>query len=88
MKLEDQMFKQVSEWINSNQIKREFLKGKPFSEHKFNYWLKKYRNSNRHINAINGFKEIEISSVTKSDTSRTIEITTPSGYVIRIVEKC
>lgn len=88
MKLEDQMFKMASDWINSNQFKREFLKDKPFSEHKFNYWLKKYRDSDKSIKPINGFKEIEIPFVTKRETSRAIEITTPSGYVIKIVEEC
>ena len=91
MNTEDQMFRMASDWINSSQLKREFLKGKPFSKHKFNYWLKKDRDSNsdsRHKSSCNSFKEIEIPSVSKNETSRTIEITTPGGCVITINESC
>lgn len=89
MKTSDQMFEMVAQWINSSQPKGEFLKDKTITEHKFNYWLRKYRDSKSAPQSdIGAFKEIEIPPVAKSKTSRTIEVSTPSGYVITIVEEC
>lgn len=88
MKLEEQMFKMVSDWFSSKQIKQEFLKDKAITVHKFNYWIRRYQDQRRQPKDFDGFKEIEIPDAIKSETSRKIEITTPSGFVISIVEEC
>lgn len=88
MKLEEQMFKMVSDWFSSKQIKQEFLKGKAITAHKFNYWIRKYQDQRHQPDDFDEFKEIEIPPAVKSEATRKIEITTPSGFVITIVEEC
>ena len=96
MELQEQMLKMVADWFSSNQIKREFLKDKIVGEYKFNYWIRKYRDQSQQTKDFDEFKEIETSHfdrlnaspIVKNETSRKIEITTPSGFVITIVEEC
>lgn len=90
------MFEAVADWMGSGQSKQEFLKNKKFGKPKFNYWIRKFKAQRQEARVSNEFKEIEIPdsgrldtlSTAKKETSQKIVITTPSGFVVTVVEQC
>ncbi|VAW42523.1 hypothetical protein MNBD_GAMMA01-244 [hydrothermal vent metagenome] len=93
------MFTLIDDWYVSKLFKKEFLIDKDVSQGKFDYWLKKYHHPNRHSKKVSAvlktedFKEVTLSSVSESarvsnDSVKIIEFTTPSGFELKIYERC
>ena len=74
------MQKEVKAWKSSNLTKRQFLKDKPYSKSKFEYWINKQSTGN----SAKHFKEIELSGSAEPQTSKILEIETPSGIKITV----
>ena len=56
------MFTEVKNWLVSRESKTVFLAGKNYSEAKFNYWLLKWKVSQRVI-ALADFREVDFTEV-------------------------
>jgi hypothetical protein len=78
MSLQEKMFKEIEAWFESGQTKLSFLKDKPYSLAKFDYWLKKIKQSEE-SSTLEGFKELSFS---QSSLGKVLEIVTPSGLKI------
>jgi hypothetical protein len=74
------MFSAIDQWHKTGQSTKEFLKGKPFNEHKFYYWLAKWKKSKGFNKEV--FKPLGMFSETKLE--KIIEIVTASGTKITI----
>jgi len=79
-KLSDKMQKEVKAWKSSNLTKGQFLKDKPYSKSKFEYWINKQNTSE----SPKHFKEIEFPDTTEAQTSKILEIESPSGIKITV----
>ena len=60
--------------------KKQFLKDKPYSKSKFEYWINKQRTSD----SPKHFKEIELSGSAEPQTNKILEIESPSGIKITV----
>jgi hypothetical protein len=78
MNLQEKMFGDIESWFESGQTKQNFLKDKAYSLAKFNYWLKKFKDS-QEPTTLEGFKELGFS---ESSLGKVLEIETPSGLKI------
>ena len=89
-KKSEQMFKEVKAWQNSGKNKKEYLKGKPFSEAKFNYWLRLYKDSQKgssyEVKPKASFQEINLPIEKDQSPEKIIELTTSRGTHIVIYE--
>ncbi len=56
------MFGEVESYVISGELKTVFLDGKDYGEAKFNYWLAKWKASQR-VDTNEGFREVGISEV-------------------------
>ena len=80
MSLKEQMFLEVSLWLDSGESKSRFLEGKSYSEAKFNYWLLKWK-LNEQLAEGNVFREVNFSEV---KLGKVLEIEAPSGVKITV----
>lgn len=60
MNLQEKMFVDIESWFESGQTKQNFLKDKSYSLAKFDYWLKKFKQSPAPT-TLEGFKELSFS---------------------------
>ena len=83
MDLQMEMFLEVESWIEANQKKADFLKGKEYSEAKFSYWLAKWKaiQHTRSDGAL--FQEVDFTEV---KLGKVLEIESPSGVKITVFE--
>lgn len=88
MAQQDEMFRLIEDWKNSNLTKTDFLKGKNTSKDKFGYWLNKYHklNGKKFIKQTvePEFREMVFPDITPKGFQKVIELTTPSGIQIKI----
>ncbi len=80
MNLQEKMFSEVDEWMASEERKSDFLKGKQYSEAKFNYWIAKWKASQISVDQ-DGFREVEFS---EAKLGKVLEIEAPSGVKISV----
>lgn len=80
MNLQEKMFTEVKEWSVSGELKSDFLKGKDYSEAKFNYWLAKWK-AGQVTNDVGGFREIGFAEI---KLGKVLEIEAPSGVRITV----
>ena len=80
MSLQQEMFTEVSNWLDSGLSKSRFLEGKEYSEAKFNYWLFKWKVNSQLSDDI-GFREVSLSEV---KLGKVLEIEAPSGVKITV----
>jgi hypothetical protein len=80
MNLQEKMFLEVENWVNSGTTKLNFLEGKEYSEAKFNYWLAKWK-AMQLLDSNAGFREVDFSEVT---LGKVLEIESPSGVKITV----
>jgi len=80
MSLQEKMFLEVESWATSGESKTAFLEGKDYSEAKFNYWLAKWKASQR-VDTHAGFREVGFSEV---KLGKVLEIEAPSGVKITV----
>ena len=78
MSLQEKMFTDIESWFESGQTKQNFLKDKSYSLVKFDYWLKKFKQS-QESTASKGFKELSFS---EPSLGKVLEIETTSGLKI------
>lgn len=78
MNLQEKMFGDIESWFESGQTKQNFLKDKSYSLAKFDYWLKKFKQS-QEPTTLEGFKELSFS---EPSLGKVLEIETPSGLKI------
>lgn len=78
MILQEKMFRDIEAWFESGQTKQNFLKDKPYSLAKFNYWLQKLKQI-QESSTLEGFKELSFS---EPSLGKVLEIVTPSGLKI------
>ena len=87
-KKSEQMFKEVRAWQNSGKNKKAYLKGKPFSEAKFNYWVSLYNDSQKESSneakAKTNFQEINLPIEKDQEPEKILELTTSRGTHIVI----
>ena len=90
MNLQDKMFAEVESWISSGESKTAFLEGKGYSDAKFNYWLAKWKASQR-VDTNAGFREVGTDSYRHSEVNpkaiglgKVLEIEAPSGVKITV----
>lgn len=74
------MQKDVAAWKASGLTKKEFLKDKPYSKSKFEYWLSRHKAVGR--SGI--FQEVEFSDSTQAKESKILEIEHPTGVKITV----
>jgi hypothetical protein len=86
MYLQDQMFAEIEQWVSSRLKKSDFLKDKPFSEGKFNYWLKRWRDVQLQKDVQEGvFREIDTGKFSSLvSLGKVLEIEAPSGVKITV----
>lgn len=81
------MFQEVRLYLESGQTQSEFIKGKTYTRYGFQYWLKKYRDSQEepeyHLSGT--FQEINLAEETQF-SAKVLEITTKSGTHIIVYE--
>ena len=80
MNLQESMFSEVENWLVSGESKTVFLTGKDYSEAKFNYWLLKWKVSQR-VGALADFWEVDFKEV---KLGKVLEIEAPSGVKITV----
>ena len=80
MNLQEVMFAEVENWLVSGESKTVFLTGKNYSEAKFNYWLLKWKVSQR-VGALADFREVDFTEV---KLGKVLEIEAPSGVKITV----
>jgi hypothetical protein len=80
MNLQEGMFAEVKNWLVSGESKTVFLTGKDYSEAKFNYWLLKWKVSQR-VGALSDFREVDFTEV---KLCKVLEIEAPSGVKITV----
>lgn len=80
MDLQERMFKEVENWIDSGISKMKFLGDKAYSEAKFNYWLAKWK-AFQSTDVHAGFREVSFSEV---KLGKVLEIEAPSGVKITV----
>jgi hypothetical protein len=80
MNLQESMFSEVENWLVSGESKTVFLTGKNYSEAKFNYWLLKWKVSQRVV-ALADFREVDFTEV---KLGKVLEIEAPSGVKITV----
>jgi hypothetical protein len=80
MNLQEKMFVEVENWMNSGESKLNFLEAKEYSEAKFNYWLAKWK-AMQHEESNTGFREVGFSEV---KLGKVLEIEAPSGVRITV----
>ena len=80
MNLQEAMFAEVKNWLVSGESKTVFLIGKNYSEAKFNYWLLKWKVSQR-VGALADFREVDFTEV---KWGKVLEIEAPSGVKITV----
>lgn len=80
MNLQEGMFAEVENWLVSGESKTFFLTGKDYSEAKFNYWLLKWKVSQR-VGALSDFREVDFTEV---KLGKVLEIEAPSGVKITV----
>ena len=80
MNLQEKMFLEVENWLESGESKSRFLESKAFSEAKFNYWLAKWK-ANQYLVDGSGFRELSFSDV---KLGKVLEIEAPSGVKITV----
>nr|WP_320117679.1 hypothetical protein [uncultured Marinifilum sp.] len=88
MTKEEIMFKEVELYLESDLNQYEFSKGKDYTRHGLQYWLKKYRLQNPSEGSCQSeghFQEINLSDG-KKQAEKVMEITTKSGTQIIIYE--
>lgn len=78
MSLQEKMFRDIEAWFESGQTKLNFLKDKPYSLAKFNYWQQKLKQI-QESSTLEGFKELSFSD---PSLGKVLEIVTPSGLKI------
>jgi hypothetical protein len=85
MNLQDKMFAEVESWVSSGASKTAFLEGKGYSDAKFNYWLAKWKASQR-VGTNAGFREVGFSEVNPIaiGLGKVLEIEAPSGVKITV----
>lgn len=80
------MFKEVEQYLQSNQTIREFVSGKEYSFHSLKYWLSEYR-SEQESSALDikvgEFKEVHLEGGNQS-SEKLLEITSKNGTHIII----
>jgi hypothetical protein len=79
MNLQEAMFAEVENWLVSGES-TVFLTGKDYSEAKFNYWLIKWKVSQR-VGALSDFREVDFTEV---KLGKVLEIEAPSGVKITV----
>ncbi len=62
MNVQEAMFAEVENCLVSGESKTVFLTGKNYSEAKFNYWLVKWKVSQR-VGALSDFREVDFTEV-------------------------
>jgi len=80
MSTQQLMFAAIEQWKQSGQSKAEFLIGKPYNHHKFNYWLGKLKAMRNNIGG-DGFEPIPW---TGSKSEKLFEMVTASGMKITV----
>jgi hypothetical protein len=80
MNLQEGMFAEVKNWLVSRESKTVFLAGKNYSEAKFNYWLLKWKVSQRVV-ALANFREVDFTEV---KLGKVLEIEALSGLKITV----
>ena len=80
MNLQEKMFEEVESWVSSGKSKIAFLENKDYSEAKFNYWLAKWKASQK-VDIHVGFREVGFSEV---KLGKVLEIEAPSGVKITV----
>ncbi len=80
MNLQEKMFLELENWVNSGITKLNFLEGKAYSEAKFNYWLAKWK-AIQLVDGNVGFTEVDFSEV---KLGKVLEIESPSGVKITV----
>jgi hypothetical protein len=80
MNLQEKMFSEVEAWMSSGEFKTDYLKGKDYSEAKFNYWLAKWK-ANALMDVSGGFRELGFTDV---KLGKVLEIEAPSGVRITV----
>lgn len=79
-KLSEQMQKDVAAWKASGLTKKEFLKEKPYSISKFEYWVSKLKD----IDQSGAFQEVDFSDSRQAKASKILEIEHPTGVKITV----
>lgn len=80
MDKQEAMFSEIEAWYSSGKTKNTFIKGKPYTEAKFNYWLKKWK-SHQSFSLEEGFSEISTSMV---ESKKVLEIESGLGIKITV----
>jgi len=80
MSLQEEMFAEVNQWMASGITKTDFLKGKQYSEAKFNYWIAKWK-AYQAVADQPGFREVGFSEV---KLGKVLEIESPTGVRITV----
>lgn len=80
MNLQEVMFAEVEDWMNSGEQKSKFLEDKEYTEAKFNYWLAKWKAAQQ-FDTNAGFREVGFS---ESKLGKVLEIEAPSGVKITV----
>ncbi len=80
MSLQEEMFTEVAQWMASGITKSDFLKGKQYTEAKFNYWIAKWK-AGPALSDPAGFEELGFS---EAKLGKVLEIEMPSGVKISV----
>jgi hypothetical protein len=74
------MQKDVAAWRASGLTKKEFLKDKPYSKSKFEYWISKLKD----IERPSVFQEVDFSDSRQAKANKVLEIEHPTGVKINV----
>ncbi|HPM10918.1 MAG TPA: hypothetical protein PK941_10790 [Paludibacter sp.] len=90
MDKQNPMYVEVESWLASGKSKKDFIAGKPYNMHKFEYWYRKYQaqKTTHESNNNDIFKEITYIPVDIpiDRTKVVLEIESPGGIKIRVFQ--
>jgi hypothetical protein len=81
MDIQTKMFLEIERWIESDQKRADFIKGKEYSKSKFNYWLAKWKAIQEGSGDDGLFQQVDLTDV---KLGKVLEIEAPSGVKITV----
>lgn len=88
MNMQEQMYQDVKDWLNSGMKKKYFVKNKQYNINKFDYWYRKYKAEwqSQELSETSNFKEVIFFPAEEAKVRKVLEIESPGGIKITVFE--